>query len=221
MLPFLAAIAPFAPLIGGAVSAVSSLFRSDKQETTTTNTIDFVQMRADAEKAGFNPLAVLRAGAAAGYGTTRTIGPALSFGDRMADAGSIFGSAVASWSYDPNANARWELEQKLGHAQIKAWANTGTKGYGQSLDVPSLTAPKTVTVKHPWASDGWVVEQPELADTVQLHYGDAAEEFFGIPALIRDMTSDGLRRSGAYDYNRPKPQVPKYYKELLDAVPFG
>jgi hypothetical protein len=42
-----------------------------KDVTKVTSSIDFKRLVADAEAAGFNPLTVLRAGAAAGYGVTK------------------------------------------------------------------------------------------------------------------------------------------------------
>lgn len=95
------------PLIGAGANLLGGLFSKPAKNRT-----DFVQMRKDAEKAGFNPSSVLRAGGAAGYGYTHggvsPIGAALS----------SFGSSVSNMSFDPLDTARKELENRLIGSQI-------------------------------------------------------------------------------------------------------
>lgn len=117
--------------------------------TSTTGSIDFKKLVADAEAAGFNPLTVLRAGAAAGYSTQNT-----QFYSDFASSGRVardimtylappdvpvmgyngqvqtiqpsnpIGDAINAgmnyyMNYDPTKNQRRELEMGLTKAQIE------------------------------------------------------------------------------------------------------
>ena len=70
-------------LIAGGASILSSFLGSRSSGPTTTTT-NFVKLRKNAEKAGINVLAALRAGAAAGFQTVHT--PALASSTRIARA---------------------------------------------------------------------------------------------------------------------------------------
>ena len=63
VLPFLAALAPFAPLIGGAIGAVGQLMAPKPK--ASAGSIDLKGLRRDAEEAGFNPLTIIRGGGGA------------------------------------------------------------------------------------------------------------------------------------------------------------
>lgn len=159
MLPFLAALAPFVPLIGGAISAVGSFMSADaarkaqedaaKIPQVTRSEIDLVKMRQDAEKAGFNPVAVLRAGGAAGYVTTHhprlsSVSPVSPFGEGL----QSIGGALSAFQWDPYADRRAALEFGVAEAQIRN-LNADTKARGMSFGVPSYGGSSRVAAG-PW-----------------------------------------------------------------------
>lgn len=183
--------------IGG--SLISGLFGSKKKKTT--NEVDYVALKNNAEAAGFNPLTALRAGGAAGH--TTTTHPALS-------AGEIFGNAIsaaghAMQNYDPLKTERAQAEYDLLRAQLGN-VQAQTKAIGsrrsQSFSVPSMRGAQAVagtgvsgkpiapsegerTVTNPWqeslvdptVSDGAVFEE---------RYGDFVGGVLGLVPAARD-----------------------------------
>ena len=121
VLPFLAALAPFAPLIGGAIGAVGSFLSAQAankpQTQTQTGSIDLKRLVADAEAAGFNPLTIVRAGGLAGYAST-TFATSGGGNSPFGAALQTFGSGVAAWQYDPYSQQRQAMEFKLAQAQL-------------------------------------------------------------------------------------------------------
>lgn len=85
--------------VGGALAAgigtslVSGLLQKD-QKQITQNTVDYEQMRASAEAAGFNPLTALKNGGTAGFSTSTTTVPALSSSQAIKQA---IGKGVETW----------------------------------------------------------------------------------------------------------------------------
>lgn len=100
------------PAISAGASVLGGLFGKDDEKQS--NRVDYKQMVADAEAAGFNPLTVLRAGGAAGY--TQTSHPALSsvnaFGTAMEAVGNF------AMNFDADADKRRQAEYDLVQAQI-------------------------------------------------------------------------------------------------------
>lgn len=140
VLPFLAAAAPFAPLIGAAVSAIGGLFSSGDSK----NRVDYKQMVKDAEEAGFNPLTVLRNGGSAGYQQTHA--PALSaFGGAL----QTMGQGIAAVQWDPQADVRAKAEFDLVQAQI-ANLNADTQTRSRSFNVPTYQGSTTAKTDGPW-----------------------------------------------------------------------
>lgn len=78
-------------------------------ETVRTDSIDFKRMAADAMAAGFNPLTVLRAGAAAGYGVSKQV---TSYAEQSASAlgGSFTSFAVPSYAASPSSDLGYAVE---------------------------------------------------------------------------------------------------------------
>lgn len=124
-------------LIGAGASIIGSLLGSkkDKPQETTTR-INYKQMVADAEAAGFNPLTALRAGGGAGF--TTTTHPALSGYNPIGAALTTVGAAIAN--YDPQANARAALETRLLNAQLEN-VQADTKNRMRSFEVPVRVGP--------------------------------------------------------------------------------
>lgn len=150
VLPFLAALAPFAPLIGGAIGAVGSFLSAQEanKPKTQTGSIDLMRLRADAEAAGFNPLTIIRGGGLAGYANTTFSGGGFSpFGEAL----STFGSGVAAWQYDPYSQQRQAMEFKLAQAQLDnlnastaALGSRNVFGGGVLSSKPKPASPGTV-----------------------------------------------------------------------------
>lgn len=129
-----------------AVSGIASLFGGKKE---TSNRVNYKQMVADAEAAGFNPLTVLRNGGSAGY--MQTAHPALSAGEVVGGALGHVGSFLAD--FDPMADDKRELEAELVRAQI-ANLNSSTA----ALDRRSLSSPGSFNV--PQKAAGQVEGRP-------------------------------------------------------------
>lgn len=128
-----------APAITAVSGIISSLFGGKKE---TKNRVNYKQMVADAEAAGFNPLTVLRNGGSAGY--MQTTHPGLSSGEMIGQAMGHVGSFLAD--FDPYADDKRELESRLVEAQIANLnASTATMfppapGKPGSFNVPSWGA---------------------------------------------------------------------------------
>lgn len=140
VLPFLAALAPFAPLIGVGVSAIGSLLAPKPQPTVVRNEIDLIKLRDQAEEAGFNPLTIIRNGGLAGYGVNMMpAGPDY----RLSNAFQMLGTGIANWSYDPTAVRRAELEIKIAEAQLEQFARDGAPANQSVGGVPTaVSAPE-------------------------------------------------------------------------------
>lgn len=122
------------PIIGAGISAIGSLFGGGDDETTTT--VNYKQMAKAAEKAGFNPLTVLRNGGSAGFTTTSH--PALSGWTGFAQT---IGNALMA--FDPRADERAALEDKLLQAQLESVQRSNTAADARamwSFDVPTAAA---------------------------------------------------------------------------------
>jgi hypothetical protein len=74
--------------------AVGEFFGLGNEETKTTNSVDYVALARNAEKAGFNPKTALLAGGAAGHMTSTTSSPRQ--GGFFQAAGTAMGSALGS-----------------------------------------------------------------------------------------------------------------------------
>lgn len=198
-----------------------------KKKEKQTNEIDYVKLRDNAEKAGFNPLTALRAGGGAGF-TTSTNHPALS-----STIGDIAGQAFNAWAnHDPMAEDRKSVEFDLMKAQLaNIEADTTAKlRQGQtprnSLNVPVREAPSVVTgtglastpatlgqpqapeagdrtVTNPWQR--WEVE-PTVSDgaVFEERYGDFVGGALGVLPAIRDLSKNAGKDYDAYIERRRK-----------------
>lgn len=194
VLPLLAAIAPFAGLIGGAVSAVGALMAPKPEPTVQTNSIDLKRLRADAESSGFNPLTIIRGGGLSGYGRSEmSAAPDM----RLSNAFQTFGTAVANWQYDPYGAQRSRTELRLMEAQIGDFARRGAAPSGMSFQTPKakLTGPQTGVWGNtdlrfggnPWKSSrsSW-----SPAQAMEDEYGDVVSWGYGLIKLAADAAND-------------------------------
>ena len=196
MLPFLAAMAPFAPLIGAGIGALGALLAPKpapqiiRETSSFSGGIDFEQFRIDAEAAGFNPIGAMRAGGLSGYafgtGSSTTHMPALA-DNRLSNALQIFGSGVSQWTYDPLAARRSEVELKLAEATLQHFSKTGAPG-NMSLGVPGFTAPGTVYQASPFGMDPMLVANPNMAADAEDHFGEIGDIIYGVGNWIDSVT---------------------------------
>lgn len=107
-------VAWLGPAITAGASLISSLFGGKKKEKTS-NRVNYAQMVADAQAAGFNPLTALRNGGAAGY-TESTTG-ATPFASRFAD-GLASAAQTFFQNYDPIADKTKEMGYRVMEAQL-------------------------------------------------------------------------------------------------------
>ena len=182
VLPLLAAIAPFAGLIGGAISAVGALMAPAPKPTVQTNSIDLKRLRADAEASGFNPLTIIRGGGLSGYGRSEmSAAPDM----RLSSAFQSFGTAVANWSFDPYGAERSRTELRLMEAQIGDFARRGSAPSGMSFRVPKaeLTGP---TVLNNADGTPFALGPGSPAAEVQNEYGEGVGDLFGWNRWLTD-----------------------------------
>lgn len=173
-------------LIGAGASILGSLFGGDDEKTTTTE-VDYSKMAYNAEKAGFNPLTAIRNGGSAGFVTTHH--PGLSAMERFGNAFSTLGNALMS--FDPRADERADMEQKLMQAQLDA-INRGTGARSMwSMDAPSAAAPAIwrPAGSYQTAGGGFVVTPTPAtsADTISTQYGDWVSDPWGMANFLYDV----------------------------------
>lgn len=218
VLPFLAAAAPFAPLIGGAISAIGNLFAPKPKAQKITNSIDLDKLRDDAEAAGFNPLTIIRGGGLAGYGVQDI--PA-SPDMRLSNAFQAFGSGVAQWQFDPYGEAKSIMELRRMDAEIASYASRGAVPPNQSFDVP--TARGAGAGGKPYTFFGLDVQPSPWfspAEVVEAQHGDVASSVWGMLTIPADI---------AYNVGNWWQKLPtaaeamphKFKKEVLDITVRG
>lgn len=102
-------------IITAGAGLLGSLFGKKKQ--TTTSTVDYQQMVASAEAAGFNPLTALSNGGAAGF--TTTTGPTVSqLPEALGNLGGLLGNALES-KLDPIQAKKREIDTLMTDVQLK------------------------------------------------------------------------------------------------------
>lgn len=162
-----------APLISAGAGLIGKLF-GGKDDNKSSNRVDYKQMVADAEAAGFNPLTVLRAGGAAGYTTTHH--PALSSVNTVGAIAEAVGNFAMN--YDANKASREQAEFDLVQAQIANIQTETAQRKAAMLAVPKRIAgnakdstgrpaedySKTPKLLLPWATPLAVPQKPEAGD---------------------------------------------------------
>lgn len=203
MLPFLAGLAPFLPLIGTGIQMIGSLFQPKPEPTvvTHTNEIDFVKMRKNAEAAGINPVAALRAGAASGFGSTTTTQSAQPV-NPFADMLQIAGAGIANWNYNPVSDARQAVELSIAKKTL-AMINSGQKAMPRfGTDIPKYTGRNSTSVADgspgtmslPWWDGDFAIGNDTPAQDVADQYGEFIGDTAGFVQYLQDAwanSSDG------------------------------
>ncbi len=221
---------PWAPLISAGAGLLGKIFGGDDQQKTTSE-IDYVKLRENAERAGFNPLTALRAGGGAGFTTTHH--PALASGSYIADA--VGGIADAIAQVDPMRDATAKLEYDLKQATLAniqadtaqrlnatraiggAPVSTGARNRAarSSLALPGVgpvveTRPLEVQdggVSNPFpVGSGLVVSGnvPDLETGAEARYGD----FVSIPFGLFNLAVDAYA-----NFRKYRPDVDKYIQD--------
>lgn len=237
----------FTSILGAVAGPIAGLFKKKEKPQVTENRVNYVQMVADAEAAGFNPLTVLRNGGSAGYGT-QTQHPALSssFGSRLGD---VLATGVSAWAgFDPQAEQRAELEYNLVQEQLKSAQRsnrptrsfgdvptyTGTSsrassgGFSTGVPVASMNPGGSVQSRtDPWTGsifDPYMKIHPGLpdADTQSSRYGEIVEMIGGVGVLGGDLAYSGYkyanRKKGVDQALKEADDIAKYVKPKADAA---
>lgn len=182
VLPFLSAIAPFAPLIGGVVSGLGQLFAPKPKAQTVTNSIDLKKLRADAEEAGFNPLTIIRGGGLAGYGSqTIPAGPDM----RLSNAFQTFGSALAQW--DPFGVERSRLEVATMERDLRSLRRVGVSS---NLSIGGVPVARGVTDATSPRMFGWNIPVDTGFSDAELYeqrWGELGGSVMGVVNLGADL----------------------------------
>lgn len=99
------------------------------KDEKTTSEVDYVKMRDNAEKAGFNPLTAIRNGGSAGFTSTTSPGSG-----GLSAALSAAGNFLTN--FDPFADAKREQESRYVEAQINN-LNSQSGMYSRTASTPS------------------------------------------------------------------------------------
>lgn len=180
VLPFLAAAAAWAPVIGAGITAIGSLMRPAPTEQKITNSIDLKKLRSDAEEAGFNPLAIIRGGGLAGYGTqVIPAGP----DTRFSDAFMAFGSGVAN--FDPHGSYRGAAEMSRMETVIGRMGQSGAPS-NLSFETPKSFGGAPGVLRT--ASGAPLVTGPgSPAQDMETDYGEAVGDVYGVWRWFSDV----------------------------------
>lgn len=183
-------------IIGSAISTAGNfLGRLFGGGDDSSGRIDLRQLVKDAERAGFNPLTVLRNGGAAGY--TQTHHPALSTATVVGEALGNIGATLAT--YDPHADEKRQAERALYDAQLEnLQADSGVKM--RSLNVPTKQGESTVQkipdLYTPWRDNSatgggktvWLpsADLPDAEQAVMAPVGSVQTLYPSVPSTGRD-----------------------------------
>lgn len=149
----------FGAILGAVGSIGSALIggRSKKQteetitDQTSTSSVDFAKLSADAQAAGFNPLTAMRSGAIGGYTTTRTTGKNVTTSSGGGGGGGGIADAIGSigqlfGSYTQPKNDPIKVRNKTtGAVRSVVGAQVGSTGRAGSV----VVAPRLTTVSSP------------------------------------------------------------------------
>lgn len=103
------------PIIQGGFSLLGGLFGKKKQQTKTT--VNYSEMVASAEAAGFNPLTAIRNGGSAGFTTTTS--PTVSqMPEALGNFGGLLGEALQE-KLDPIQAKKREIDTLMTDVQLK------------------------------------------------------------------------------------------------------
>lgn len=222
MVPFLAALAPFAPLIGGAIAGIGALFQPKPEPQVVTNEVDLGKLRKSAQDNGFNPLTVIRNGGMAGFTTTRH--PNLSW-NPIGDALTAFGTGVMNFSYNPKREA---LENTLLEKQIKSY-DLPKSGYRTSVSASPTRSTSggswnTAATKPRFFGVDWLEDTNfSSAQINEDRYGDFVDSVGGVVILGADTMKTGeadfIKSGGA----KAMKDFFRSYQSVSDFVvrPFG
>lgn len=147
----------FTSILGAVAGPIASLFKKKEKPQKVENSVDYVKMRDNAIKAGFNPLTVLRNGGSAGFGT-QISHPALSsgFGAGIADA---LATGISAWAaYDPMAEKRADLEYEVAQEQLRSVQLGNALSVKRMREVPTYAG-----ASGRYSSGGFVASHPSGA----------------------------------------------------------
>lgn len=212
---------------------VSGLFGSNNNAQTTTSYVDYVRLRNEAEKAGFNPLTALRNGGSAGFSTMTTTGGALSSKDFFAEA---LGKGVETYFNRDQIAADKErdmLERALMREELRVMQQQGkavTSRMGFGYEIPQAnnytgidragSAPDLGSGVSGRPSNGLVVgglpvtnnDAWSSAQAFEDRYGDVLGSVYGVGVLGADIAAtartnrDALAATGKAFWDKmPKP----------------
>lgn len=218
------------PVIGG-------LFGKKDKPQTTTSTVNYVAMRDNAIKGGFNPLTALRNGGSAGHTTQTTSGGAMSSRGFIGEA--LSSGLQSAFAYDPNAEYKAGLETDIMEAQLEnIQASTYKMNHAFGNNLPSATGRQRVaqtaplvtgkalpfeampaTVTNPWKNAS-VNPNYSDAEAGEARYAEIGAEAIGLRNAVVDTyhNSPNLRKWKWNDtlYNRTQSKK-GFEKWLADA----
>lgn len=179
-------------VVGGLLSYKSA--KQQRKQAIADQDNQFVRMRNAAQRAGFNPLTVLRATGGQGFTGLPTISKAAAFGNA---AVGIFDAFRQSPIDKYNKQVRdLELEQRRANVAIakktlgamsKATA-MGITGSGKGNNPEATDSRTAVTTPFGTTSPANVSD----AEAVEQRYGDIAQEIAGASNLLSDLYYTGL-----------------------------
>ena len=179
-------------VVSGAASYAAA--KQQRKQAISDQDNQYVRMRNAAQRAGFNPLTVMRATGGAGFTGLPTISKAAAFGNAAA---GIFAAVKQSPIDKYNKQVReLELEQRRADVAIakqtlgamsKATA-MGITGSNKGNNPEATNSRTAITTPFGTTTPANVSD----AEAVEQRYGDIAQEIYGASTLLSDLYNTGL-----------------------------
>ena len=183
-------------LAGSVISGVASYkaAKDARKQTIANQDNQYVRMRNAAQRAGFNPLTVLRATGGAGFTQVPTFSKAAAFGNIATGILDVFGRDPIE-KYNKQVR-ELELEQRRADVAIakqtlgamsKATA-MGITGSNKGNNPEATNSRTAITTPFGTTTPANVSD----AEAVEQRYGDIAQEVYGASTLLADLYNTGL-----------------------------
>lgn len=196
-------------VVPGLINAVfgdSHKPQQTKTVTTVKENYSFNRLRKAAEKAGFNPLTVLRA-TGGGIGSTQTSVGTIPGVSRQAQiAGAVADGVGAFFSYDPMQTQSDMLDIKLKEQSLALGSQELMRGDSWSGSPVTAgggwSAPAISMLPNNWSTD-YMINPSVLASgepsaqMVEDMYGDAVGGIWGTSQFVKDVAQGGRKWLGS------------------------
>jgi hypothetical protein len=180
-------------IAGSVVSGMLSYKSAQQQrkQVIKDQNNQFVRMRNAAQRAGFNPLTVMRATGGQGFTGLPTISKAAAFGNAAA---GIFDAVRQSPIDKYNKQVRdLELEQRLAEVAI-AKQTVGAMSKATAKGITKGNNPEATNSRTAVTTPAGIISPANVSDAeaYEQRYGDIVQEVAGVGILLSDLYKTGL-----------------------------